>query len=117
MIHRASLERCRQTTGSASNRSSFTLSLLGGAATISLAYEIPQPIDPEAPAKCEGKIVNNSDATSSNLARLTAVDPEERSPEWCRSQCCAKKGCSGWVYTDPQPRGATNQTGPEYLCW
>ena len=113
----ASLGRCLQARGSAGNRSSFTLSLLGGAATISLAYEIPQPIDPEAPAKCEGKIVNNSDATSSNLARLTAVDPEERSPEWCRAQCCARKGCSGWVYTDPQPRGGANQTGPEYLCW
>ena len=96
------------------NRSSFTVSLLDGATTLSLAYEIPEPVDPKAPAKCVGNIVNNSDATGANEA-LHAVDPEERSPEWCRAQCCAKVGCTGWVYTDPQPHPG-HQAG-QYICW
>ena len=107
-----------EATAAAANTSSrVSLSLLGGDVTITMEYAVvlPPPPPPSPPKPCSAEpIVNNTDVTGMNLGRFTRSSPAPDGAAWCQKQCCAKAGCLGWVYSDPQP---SREGPPAYDCW
>eukprot|EP01051_Picozoa_sp_SAG22_P005056 SAG22_NODE_289_length_12942_cov_6.674531_6_plen_496_part_00 len=102
----------------ANTSSRLSLSLLGGAITITMEYAVvlPPPPPPSPPKPCSAEpIINNTYVTGASLGKLTRSGPTPDGAAWCQRQCCAKEGCLGWVYTDPQPK---SHEGPAaYDCW
>ena len=81
----------------------ITLSVLGGACEISLAWLCNGKACADA-EKCSGSIINNSD-TSGGGGKLAASVPANVSigPEWCQDICCKDPTCAVWTFADPQP--------------